>query len=95
MRWDYKEWVGLKNSLPPAPPLRVAGTSRFAANEGIPPTVLAFLVYILGVGAVVALLLVMLQITRDPTIIAAILAPVTGVIGAFTGHAAGHAAARH
>jgi hypothetical protein len=33
-------------------------------------------------------------VSKRPEVIGAVLAPVTGVIGAFTGHAAGHAAAK-
>jgi hypothetical protein len=50
-------------------------------------------VYLLGILAAIAALWITLAVVKDKTLVAAILAPVIGVIGAFTGHAAGHSAA--
>ena len=52
-----------------------------------------FLVYLLGILVAIAALWITLAVVKDKTLVAAILAPVIGVIGAFTGHAAGHSAA--
>jgi hypothetical protein len=53
------------------------------------------LIYLTGLAAVLAILFVtVFYVSKNPETIGAVLAPVTGVIGAFTGHAAGHAAAK-
>jgi hypothetical protein len=54
-----------------------------------------FLIYITGLSAILAVMFVTIFfVSKDPKTISAVLASVTGVIGAFTGHAAGHAAAK-
>jgi hypothetical protein len=52
-----------------------------------------FQVFLLGILAAIAALGITLAVVHDKTLVAAILAPVIGVIGAFTGHAAGHSSA--
>lgn len=52
-----------------------------------------FQVFVLGILAAIAALGITLALVKDKTLVAAILAPVVGVIGAFTGHAAGHSSA--
>lgn len=47
----------------------------------------------IGILVAIAALWITLAIVNDKTLVAAILAPIIGVIGAFTGHAAGHSSA--
>jgi hypothetical protein len=87
---SVNEW-GACPSLPSPwiPSQSVSATALPARSFGFP-------VYLVGIITVLAVLFVTIFfVSKDPSLIAAVLAPVTGVIGAFTGHAAGHAAARH
>ena len=82
-KWDKGEWE--KQGKFPPPPSRW----RRLQITGSEP----FHVFLLGILAAIAALWITLAVVQDKTLVAAILAPVIGVIGAFTGHAAGHSSA--
>jgi hypothetical protein len=89
--WDTAKnppsWQEVVVPLPPPP----RSASLLKQSAGSSPV----LICLIGIGAVLlALFGTVYWVTSDPKQIAAVLAPVTGVIGAFAGHAAGHAAAR-
>ena len=84
--WDKNTgWTQRKGYPFPPPPSRwrrwqIAGSEPFQ-------------VFLLGILAAIAALWITLAVVDNKTLVAAILAPVIGVIGAFTGHAAGHSSA--
>jgi hypothetical protein len=87
-KWDKKEgWKAADAKKYPFPP----PPSRWRRWQivGSEP----FQVYVLGILVAIAALGITLAIVKDKTLVVAILAPVIGVIGAFTGHAAGHSSA--
>jgi hypothetical protein len=92
VKWKADEWVPSSCGLPP-PRFPISRRGRGGGAGAFIGT--AFGIYVIGVAAVLAVLFVTISFSHDPSVIGAVLAPVTGVIGAFTGHAAGHSAARH
>ena len=88
---DWQKWDGTwkrqdKQDFPfPPPPSR---WRRWQITGSEP-----FQVYLIGILAAIAALGITLAVVSDKSLIAVILAPVIGVIGAFTGHAAGHSSA--
>lgn len=80
-QWNGMTWEE-RDSLFPPPPRRQL--PHVTVSE-------PFVVY--GVGVLAALLALIITLVWVPHSAAAVLAPVMGVIGAFTGHAAGHSSA--
>jgi hypothetical protein len=95
-RWEDGKWQVPKESdfpfpPPPPPPSEPSPPPKrhfwqVAVSE-------PFYVYLLGILAAIIALLITVSVVHDKTLVAGILAPVIGVIGAFTGHAAGHSSA--
>ena len=87
---DWHEWKGSgwekQPNYPFPPPPSRRRRWQIAGSE-------PFQVYLLGILAAITALGITLAVVKDKTLVAAILAPVIGVIGAFTGHAAGHSSA--
>ena len=85
--WDKEkgEWREKPDFPFPPPPSR---WRRWQIADSEP-----FQVYLLGILAAIAALGITLAAVNNKTLVAAILAPVIGVIGVFTGHAAGHSSA--
>jgi hypothetical protein len=79
--WNGKTWEQKDSDFPP-PPRRQFPHIRVSEP---------FVVY--AVGVLAALLALIIALKWVPNSAAAVLAPVMGVIGAFTGHAAGHSSA--
>jgi hypothetical protein len=86
-KWDKTGWkTQNKQDYPfPPPPSR---WRRWQITGSEP-----FQVYLLGILAAIATLGITLAVVSNKSLVAAILAPVIGVIGVFTGHAAGHSSA--
>lgn len=84
-QWDSKnhKWMEMGENPFPPPPSR----SHLRGISGSEP----FYIYLFGVLAAIVALWITIAIV--PSNAAAVLAPVIGVIGAFTGHAAGHSSA--
>jgi hypothetical protein len=86
------KWKRLRPDDPDVPlrPPRLSWLERFSqsmeSTSPLPP---------LLIGVTAALIALVLAITIFPSAPVTVLAPVLGVIGAFGGHAAGHAAAKH
>jgi hypothetical protein len=82
--WKWKKWrpADLEFLPPPRRPFRSVPAS-------VPEP---FAVYLLGVAAALIALVLTAAMVGDSQV-AGVLAPIMGAIGAFTGHAAGHAAA--
>jgi hypothetical protein len=84
-RWENDSWVRQDDLKFPPPP-----RWSFPAGTSIEPG--PFAVYALGVIAALIALVITTSWVADSSV-GGVLAPVMGVVGAFTGHAAGHSAA--
>jgi hypothetical protein len=83
-QWKRRQWQPRQDMRFPPPPFLRLRLGQLASEP--------LVVYVFGVLA--ALLAVVITAAMvDDNSIAAVLAPVMGVIGAFTGHAAGHSSA--
>jgi hypothetical protein len=85
-KWEKPGWKKQNKEDYPFPPPSSWRRWQIAGSE-------PFRVFLLGILAAIAALGITLAVVKDKTLVAAILAPVIGVIGAFTGHAAGHSSA--
>jgi len=86
-KWEGGRWQSQdKSNFPFPPPPSRWHTWQTADSE-------PFYVFLLGVLAAILALGITVAVVQDKTLVAAILAPIIGVIGAFAGHAAGHASA--
>jgi hypothetical protein len=86
-KWQAPNWVQKQPPDPFPPPPSEWRRWQIAGSE-------PFQIYLLGILAAIAALGITLAAAgNNIQLVAAILAPVIGVIGAFTGHAAGHSSA--
>jgi hypothetical protein len=86
-RWDRKKRTWVEQDGPQFPPPPWWRTRGVRDSEADP-----FVVYALGVVAALVALIMTAALVEDSSV-AAVLAPITSVIAAFAGHAAGHSSA--
>jgi hypothetical protein len=81
---ENRKWEKTSDSLLPPP--------RFGFFSGGDAEPNPFLLYAMGIASLLVALLITASLVSEASV-ASVLAPVTAVIGTFTGHAAGHSSA--